>query len=157
MELKLLRNVFSKFHRHQDSVFRTGSRSRPSQQLVHPLAPLQVPFLEFHQHPDVDLDLSIELVNRLQAVLDLVVDGSSLFEFIHLLVELGLHVLCEKNLDNFVCVGDSLEDGLDVLASVCSILHTVLVVLNSGLQVVQLRMRKSSFSKTTFQFIKSMF
>merc|ERR1719458_2019199 len=59
-------------------------------------------------------------------------------EFIHLLVELGLHVLCEKNLDNCVCVGDSLEDGLNVLAGVCGILHTVLMVLDSGVEVVQL-------------------
>ena len=145
MELELLRDVFAKFHGHEDSVFRAGSRSWTCQQFIHPLAPLKVPLLQLHQHADVDLDLSIELVNRLQPVLDLVVDGSSLFEFIHLLVEFGLHVLCEKNLDNFVCVGDSLEDGLDVLASVCGILHTVLVVLDSGFQVVQLRRGKKDY------------
>ena len=146
MELELLRDVFAKFHGHQDSVFRAGSRSWPCQQFIHPLAPLNVPLLKLLQHAEVDLDLAIELVDHLQTVLDLVVDGSSLFKFIHLLVELSLHIICEKNLDNVICVGDGLEDSINVLAGVCRILDTVLVVLDSGVQVVQLWMGKSLFS-----------
>ena len=145
MELELLRNVFTKLHGHQHSVFRTGPRSWPCQQFIHSLPTLKVPLLKLYQHADVDLDLPIEVVDRLQPVFDLVVDRSSLFEFFHLLVELSLHVLSEQDLDNLICVGDSLEDGLDVLAGVCRILHTVLVVLNAGLQVVQLGIRKSYF------------
>ena len=135
----MLGDVLSELHGHQDSVFRTGPRSRSSQQLVHPLPTLKVPLLELDKHANVDLDLPVELVDHLQAVVDLVADGRPLFKFLHLLVKLGLHVVSEENLDNLICVRDSLEDSVDVLAHVCRILHTVLVVLDSGFQVVQLR------------------
>ena len=143
MQLKLLGDVLPQLHSHEDSVLRTGARSRTRQQLVHPLSTLQVPLLQLDQHPDVDLDLPVELVDLLQAVVDLVVDRRPVLQLVHLLVQLGLHVLGEENLDNLIGVRDGLEDRLDVLADVCRILHPVLVVLNPSIQVVKLRTGKN--------------
>ena len=143
MQLKLLGDVLPQLHSHEDSVLRTGARGWTSQQLVHPLSTLQVPLFQLHQHPDVDLDLPVELVDLLQAVVDLVVDRRPVLQLVHLLVQLGLHVLGEEHLDNLVGVRDGLEDRLDILPDVCRILHPVLVVLNPSIQVVKLRTGKN--------------
>ena len=143
MQLKLLGDVLPQLHSHEDSVLRTGARGWTSQQLVHPLSTLQVPPFQLDQHPDVDLDLPVELVDLLQAVVDLVVDRRPVLQLVHLLVQLGLHVLGEEHLDNLIRVRDSLEDRLDVLADVCRILHPVLMVLNPSIQVVKLRTGKN--------------